>query len=682
MSSHIIHSMHTYLYAHPHVGLAFAFTVAFLESLPVLGTIMPGAITMTIVGWMMGSGLISPSIALALTTLGAASGDIIGFYLGKRYRLTIHHIWPFSRYPKILAHGEAFFTQHGGKSIVIGRFVGPARSTVPLVAGVMELGWARFLIAMLPTAFLWSIVYTLPGVILGAFSTEIPPSLLTEYMLMGLAIIVAGWALFWLIQRFFTNIQHGYHTVIDTYWDFLSNHKGTRLVTTYLQNRQAPHSHHQLSRLLLALVFWCVFIIIAISVMTHSSLTHVNLPVFHLTQSLRIYHLDGLFALITDMGKTTIMLGFAIVLSACLCLAREWRTACHLLAATAIATIIVFCCKHFFFNPRPTGFMVIQPSSSFPSGHTTLTTTVLGMLAFFTSRIVQSRWRLAVFSLYGLLILAIAFSRLYLGAHWFLDVMGGLFLGLAIVLSVAINYQRLPSKTSHLRMPLWRWCALVFIVFGLINVSYAVVHHKRTQFQATPFKKVLYLSQSDWWQRPLDYTPTYRRNRLGQPYQPLNLQIAANLPIIKTALQQAGWHAISRTHHIQDTIQRLTNQSPQYHLPLFELLFQNERPSLVAYHNTENAHQIQLLRLWNTHIILTPNKTPLWIGMVVRLNGPSHRLVMPHGHLSYYDTQSTKPLLNLNWQKQVVTAEKPHTTKKHVIEWNHQVWIFKQASAH
>jgi membrane protein DedA with SNARE-associated domain/membrane-associated phospholipid phosphatase len=679
MNAHFITQLHHYFQHHAHMGLAFAFIVAFLESLPIIGTVVPGAITMTLVGWMIGSGFVPPILTLTLASLGALTGDYISFSIGKAQHGRINQLWPFNRFPKILTKSLDFFESHGGKSILIGRFVGPARSTVPLVAGLLKMSWLRFTIAVIPTAMLWAVVYALPGIILGAFATEIPPALLTEYLMLGALFIVSCWALIWVIQYFFLNIQTFYHAQIDNYWHFLDNHRGTRLLTHYIRNRQAPHSHHQLSRALLAFVCISVFSIITLNMLFNSHLTHINYPVFHFTQSLRIYRINTLFSIVSCLGKPIVIIMLGGLTVSFLALVRQYRAAIHLAGALLVATSAVTILKHILHHARPTGMMVMNLSSSFPSGHTTLSTVCFGLIAFWTARYFP-RSRLSIYNLFALLILAIGFSRILLGEHWFLDVVAGLFLGQSISLITVISYQRHPCHTTQQTVPVWQWLLFISSAFLLINGSYAALNYRVVRFQSTPFKRLVHMDQINWWQDPFSYTPQFRLNRFGLPIQPLNIQIAAPIADIHTLLHKQHWHVISRHQHITDTIYRLTKQSPQYHLPLFELLFKNERPALVAYHKTSNSKQVVILRLWNTHILFKSQQRPLWIGMLSTLKAPPHLLALPHGPLSSFPPINVPKMLLPNtthWRYQSHKIKKTLPRAIQNLHWDKKIWLIR-----
>jgi undecaprenyl-diphosphatase len=104
-------------------------------------------------------------------------------------------------------------------------------------------------------------------------------------------------------------------------------------------------------------------------------------------------------------------------------------------------------------RPRPTldlvRVFVAESESGFPSGHALFAAVVLGTLAYFIATHVRKR-RLRILSLIGflLLIVSIGVSRVYLGAHWPSDVIGGYLVGGVLLATLIWFYER---RKDHLR---------------------------------------------------------------------------------------------------------------------------------------------------------------------------------------------------------------------------------------
>jgi membrane-associated phospholipid phosphatase len=124
-----------------------------------------------------------------------------------------------------------------------------------------------------------------------------------------------------------------------------------------------------------------------------------------------------------------------------------------LLSITVFGAVITNAALKFLFaRPRPEVFppLVVETSYSFPSGHTTTAAAFYGMLAILLWQAHHRRWAL----LSGVWVFAVAFSRVYLGAHYPSDVLGSLALGtLWLVIASAVYWsycRRLAANPTDL----------------------------------------------------------------------------------------------------------------------------------------------------------------------------------------------------------------------------------------
>ena len=100
-------------------------------------------------------------------SIGAALGDWLSYWVGIKLGPPVAHVWPLSRHPDLLPKGEAFVTRWGVLAIFIGRFFGPLRASVPLVAGIFRMDYWQFQIANFASAFLWAFVLLTIGDVVG-----------------------------------------------------------------------------------------------------------------------------------------------------------------------------------------------------------------------------------------------------------------------------------------------------------------------------------------------------------------------------------------------------------------------------------------------------------------------------------------------------------------------------------
>lgn len=139
------------------------FAMAFAESLAVVALLVPATVILWGVGAMIGAtGLNFWPIWLA-AAVGAGLGDWLSYWLGYHYHKQIARMWPLSKYPDLLPKGHRFFEKWGTAGVFIGRFIGPLRAVVPLVAGTCRMERIPFQFANWTSAFVWAAVVLAPG---------------------------------------------------------------------------------------------------------------------------------------------------------------------------------------------------------------------------------------------------------------------------------------------------------------------------------------------------------------------------------------------------------------------------------------------------------------------------------------------------------------------------------------
>lgn len=139
------------------------FVLAFGESLAFISLLVPAWGILVGVGALIGSSGINFWPVWIAASLGAALGDWLSYWFGTVFGHAIAHKWPLNRYPTLLPRGEEFVKKWGAVGIFIGRFFGPLRAAVPLIAGIFEMPKLRFQIANFSSAFVWAAVVLLLG---------------------------------------------------------------------------------------------------------------------------------------------------------------------------------------------------------------------------------------------------------------------------------------------------------------------------------------------------------------------------------------------------------------------------------------------------------------------------------------------------------------------------------------
>jgi membrane protein DedA with SNARE-associated domain len=134
------------------------FALAFGESLAFISLLIPAWGALIAIGALIGSSGISFWPVWIAAALGAAFGDWLSYWIGLKLEYSVQHIWPLSRHPDLIPRGEAFMKKWGVPGIFIGRFFGPLRASVPLIAGIFEMPFWRFQFANFTSAFVWAAV--------------------------------------------------------------------------------------------------------------------------------------------------------------------------------------------------------------------------------------------------------------------------------------------------------------------------------------------------------------------------------------------------------------------------------------------------------------------------------------------------------------------------------------------
>jgi len=134
------------------------FALCFAESLAFISLLIPAWAALVAIGTLIAAGGLNFWPIWVAGAVGAACGDWLSYWIGLKLENRVYHIWPLSKNPDLIPMGENFVKKWGALAIVIGRFSGPLRASVPLVAGVFAMPYWRFQIANFASAFLWAAV--------------------------------------------------------------------------------------------------------------------------------------------------------------------------------------------------------------------------------------------------------------------------------------------------------------------------------------------------------------------------------------------------------------------------------------------------------------------------------------------------------------------------------------------
>lgn len=133
-----------------------AFVFAFGESLVFTSLFLPGWAVLMGIGAVLTVSRIEFWEVWVAASIGAALGDWLSYWIGVKLENAVYGIWPLSQHPDLRLKSELFVKQWGVLGIFIGRFLGPLRATVPLIAGIFALPYWPFQLANFTSAFVWA----------------------------------------------------------------------------------------------------------------------------------------------------------------------------------------------------------------------------------------------------------------------------------------------------------------------------------------------------------------------------------------------------------------------------------------------------------------------------------------------------------------------------------------------
>ncbi len=594
---------------HPYWSGTIIFLVAMAESLAIVGLIVPGVVIMFGIGALIAAGSIEFWSAMTWAVAGAVVGDGLSFWLGRHFQDRLIGIWPFKRYPDTLARGVAFFEKYGGKSVAFGRFFGPVRAVIPLVAGMMRMSTWRFLVANVLSALAWAPAYLLPGIVFGA-SLELASEVAFRLVILILLIAVTIWVAAWLVRRVFLLIQPHATAMVQAAFSWSRLHPWGDEVTAALSDPNHPEAKGLSILASLLILATGLFALILGGVLGGTGLADLDNTVLQGLQSLRTPWADGFMISVTWLADIRVALVLIVGILMYLLWRGHRRTTLYWLSAVAFYLVGSAFLKWLLKIPRPE-VVALQPQSySFPSGHTLLSVLLYGFLAVIIARAMPLRWRWAPYSLAGSIIAAVALSRLYLGVHWLSDILGSITLGLVWITTLSIAYHRHTQVETH-----WRSLSLTALVLvsGAMVVQdglYRDVDLKRYAVSRPDSR----IPASQWIETGWKTLPRKRFDSRGIKDHPLNLQYAGPLDLFQTLMEQKGWRPAPMLE-AANLLKLLSPRLELQQLPVLPQVHDGQHETVTLEKPLPDGQRL-VLRLWPANILLTPGGEPLWIGQV------------------------------------------------------------------
>jgi len=434
--------------------------LAAAESAAFVGLAVPGETAMLLGGFLAFRGRVSLGWMMAAGALGAVVGDSVGYQVGRLFGERLMR----SRLGRKVgeqrwASAGAYLRAKGGRAVFLGRFVGVLRALVPALAGMSRMPYRRFLPWNLAGGVIWAPGFVLVGYLAGGSYRQVERIVGRASLLLLLVVVLAGALV--LVGRWVVRHPDRLRTLVDRQLDrrWVTRLRGRyQRQLAFLVRRVRPGGALGLSLTVsvvgLAGAGWAFGAVLE-DVLDRNGGVLLDGPVQRFFVAEREAWLTPLMRASTDLGNGAVLAGLVLLVGlGWWTRTRSWRPLWLLASAYLGAWALSDTVKDLTRRPRPPAAQAIGHwiGYAFPSGHATKATAVYGMLAALLAA-ATSRWarKVALWTAAVLVAGLVGLTRLYLGAHWLTDVLGGFALGgawLFAVLTAARTVEGLRRETA------------------------------------------------------------------------------------------------------------------------------------------------------------------------------------------------------------------------------------------
>ncbi len=419
--------------------LAFAETGAFI------GLVFPGETAVIIGGALAGQGENSVVLMLAIVWICAWAGDSVSFLLGQK----LGRSFVMTHGPKVrisherFAQVEAYFDKHGGKTILIGRFIGLVRALAPFIAGSSGMQYRAFLPYSVLGTGLWAATFTLLGYFISDNINEATALASKGIFVFG---AVVGTIIAIVLAIRFMRVRENRRRLAARMDEVAALRPVIELArrlepqARFVWNRLTPGALGLEFTSLMAALAVALFVLFGFGAVISGAPgpTPGDNSAMNAVSELRADWLTEIAKVVTVGGSGLFTLALGLVAGIVLA-QRGRRTEVYVLvAALAISHLAVPLLKEIYDRPRPEGGLVGVSGDSFPSGHATYSVIYTWMVLTIAIRLRPGLSYATGLIVAGVaLTVAVGLSRVYLDVHYLSDVSAGWGLGVAAFSSCA-----------------------------------------------------------------------------------------------------------------------------------------------------------------------------------------------------------------------------------------------------
>jgi membrane protein DedA with SNARE-associated domain/membrane-associated phospholipid phosphatase len=422
----------------PWTYLLVAF-LAFGETGAFIGLLLPGETAIIVGGVVAGQGEINLVALIAIVWAMALAGDLTSFMLGRRLgRGFLERHGPRVHITEErLQQVERFFDRHGGKAIFLGRFVGIIRAVLPFMAGSSGMPVRRFLPYDILGAGIWGSTFCVLGYLFWQSIDQVIAIAKTGALALGGTITVVAALVFGIRWLRVDENRAKVVAWIDAHAPFL---RRLERPARFTWNRLTPGQLGLELTTLLAIAAVGAFVFLGYATVLDDATYHTPGDVRGVdwSASLHAGWLVSLAKAVSWLGALPVAGGAAALTGVALLVRRHTAEGLALLAGIGLTYVGVHVMKDLLDRPRPAGSLVDTAGSAYPSGHAAYAVAWVAVALALRHALPRTRVLATAVTAACVLAVLIALSRVYLRAHWFSDVAGGLGLGAMVFAACGI----------------------------------------------------------------------------------------------------------------------------------------------------------------------------------------------------------------------------------------------------
>lgn len=384
-------------------GYVLLALVSVVESLPFIGSVVPGHTTIVLAGFLSKLGVFNLWYVVSVASIGALIGDAAAYFIGKKYGLNL--IKKAGKYFLIqeesIEKAKKVIDTHTGKALILGRFNPVTRSITPFLVGASGAHLKRFWLYDIVGAITWSISSVFIGYIFGA-SYDVVAEYVGKFAGVGIVIaILIVWAYRFINSRWHIFIKYDLFTL------------ALNLISLYV-----------------------LFKTIQDSVGVRTFLTEIDIAMNTAINTFIIFYDSALRGVsvsewVTMLGNVFFVAGACVLAFCWFIYRRQWEKSATIALSFGGVVFWVSLMKIMVMRLRPENALgVFSDPYSFPSFHAAAaamgTILLIYLWAIYVKSLARREWTIVGIVLLGLVV---ACTRLYVSVHWFSDVLAGYSLG-------------------------------------------------------------------------------------------------------------------------------------------------------------------------------------------------------------------------------------------------------------